>query len=148
MSIQINKIHNFHQLPTEQAQAVIYDQIVPACESKGICLSRYGNHSGQGAILDISRYTREKGLQALFNVDRIKTVYLQFDSLVQPTIQYQANSYGLKHEIEKVQNEFLTPGDLIIAMLLHGYKARFGKNGNPSNINCEFKVKWVKPKSD
>jgi hypothetical protein len=145
MSIQINKINNFHQLTTQQAQGIIYGQIVPACESKGICLSSYGNHSGQGTLANIAQYNEKKNQQTLFNVDRIKTAYLQLGSLVQPTTQYTTHSYGLKHAVEKAQNNYITNGDLIVAMLLHGHKARFGKQGSPLSVNCDFKAKWIGP---
>src|SRR3990167_11217717 len=141
MTVTFREVSDFHLLPDDQAVKVLYDELIPACERKKVCLSQYGNHNTFGALLSIADYNKKKEDKKLFDLQRIKTAFQAIPEMLQPITTYKLGSYGLKHTVEKRQNEYLTNGDLIATMLMQGYKARFAKSGEPLNVNCEFKAK-------
>jgi hypothetical protein len=141
MSVSINAVPNFDQLSVVNATNVLYDQVIPACEAKGIKLSKYGNHAGSGSLSSVEVYNKEKSDHELFNVPRIQNAFSALDQIVVATSQYKSGSYGLKHTVEEKQGEYITNGDLIAAMIVKGHTARFAKSGTPLGVNCEFKVK-------
>lgn len=138
--VQMSAVPNFDVLPPNQAEQVLYEQLVPACEAQGIKLSGYGNHATQQSLSSVAEYNKEKAEHKLFNVARIQKAFSQVHHMVVDRSQYKTDSYGFKHVVEKSQGEYITNGDAIAAMLLHGYEARFGKRGQPVGVNCEFKV--------
>ena len=141
MSITFGPVADFHTLATGEATNIIYGQLIPICEKKGIMLSRYGNHAGDGSISGIDRYVEQKAQKKLFDVPRIQKAFASLSDMMVVVSQYKTGSYGLKHIVERYQKEYITNGDLIVAMLMKGHMARFGKRGESLNVNCEFKVK-------
>lgn len=141
-TVSFRKIDNFDKLPEEAATKILYEELVPACEAKGVKLSSYGNHAGRGSIPSVEDYDREKANYQLFDVKRVQKAYSSIPIITRKTSKYMAGSYGLKHIFEKhpSQSKYLTNGDLIAAMLVDGYKARFGRQTESSNVNCEFEV--------
>ncbi len=143
MVVKIGQVPNFDQLTEIQARDVLYDIVIPACERKGVMLSEYGNHSGEGSLVKVEKYTQDKAAYTLFNVSRVQRAFTELNAIIVNTSKYTANSYGLKHKVEASgRKEYLTNGDLIAAMLVKGYQARFGKRNEGLGVNCEFKVKY------
>ncbi len=141
VTISVGQVYDFDKLSEEQASQFIEEQVVPACENKGVKLSRYGNHTGGGSLVAVEKYDEEKLEHNLFNVSRSQSVFAPLDGIVVPATQYNTYSYGLKHTVEQSQGEYISNGDLIGAMLLKGYAARFGKQTEGMAVNCEFKAK-------
>lgn len=143
--VSFREVDNFHQLPLEEATNILYNELLPICEAKGVMLSSYGNHAGQGSLSNVEKYNEEKASHQLFNVKRIQQAFASIHLIVQNTSQYKAGSYGLKHVVEnhpsQTEYRYISNGDLIVAMLLKGYEARFGKRTEAMSVNCEFKVK-------
>ncbi len=141
VTISVDQIYNFHELSKALANQVIEDKVILACENKGVKLSGYGNHTGRGSLLTVEKYDEEKREHKLFNVPRIQRAFASLDAIVVPRSQYKTGSYGLKHTVEISQEEYISNGDLIVAMILKGYSARFGKQTEEMAVNCEFKAK-------
>ena len=147
MTVKFTAVPNFSQLPAPQARDIVYNQLVPCCEAKGVHLSKYGNHASMRALHSqnfphaMAEYSHNKSTNSLFNVDRIQRAFDFIRQNVSSTSKYQLRSYSMKHDVEKRQNEYLSNGDLIAAMLMNGYSARFAKRGEPLGVNCEFKAK-------
>lgn len=143
--ISFDTVDDFHQLPLDEATNILYDGLIPACETKGVMLSSYGNHAGQGSLSNIEKYNQEKAEHKLFDVERIQKAFSSLHLIVQGTTQYKSGSYGLKHAVEnhfsQKDYKYISNGDLIVAMLLKGYDARFGKRTEAMDVNCQFKVK-------
>lgn len=146
-TVSITAVPHFNTLSLEDASRVIYSDLVPACEAKGIKLSYYGNHAGTGSLLSVEEYDARKAAHTLFNVEKIQQVFALLPALVQDTSGYKSTSYSLKHRVEErlPGEKYVTNGDLIAAMLLKGYQARFGKRTELMTVNCEFKVKMITP---
>lgn len=136
-------IPNFHQLSTKAAQDILYGQLIPACEAQKVKLSCYGNHAGAGTLKNVEEYDHDKAAHKLFNVERIKKAFASLDAIVKSMSKYTIGSYGLKHTVENYQGEYITNGDLIAAMMLKGYEARFGKKTESMDVNCQFKAKVI-----
>ncbi len=141
VTISVGQVYDFDKLSEEHARQFIEEQVIPACENKGVKLSRYGNHAGEGSFVTVEKYDEKKQEHTLFNVKRIQKVFASLDAIVIPTTQYKVGSYGLKQVVEKYQHKDISNGDLIVAMLLKGYAARFGKQTEGMAVNCEFKAK-------
>lgn len=145
MTVSMNPVPNFNTLSVADATDIIYTQLIPACEEKGVKLSGYGNHAGLGSLVAVAKYNAEKAARTLFDVTRIQKIFAQLDHLLAPTVHFKRGSYGLKHFVEGIQKEYASNGDLIVAMLMKGYHARFAKKGEPLNVNCEFKAQLIVP---
>jgi len=143
MSITFGAVENFHALPLAEATAIIYDQLIPICEKQKVKLSEYGNHNAWGSLVSVQKYEEKKAQKKLFDVPRIQSAFASIHEMIAVTSQYKTGSYGLKHVVERLQGEYITNGDLIVAMLMRGHTARFGKRGQGLNVNCEFKVKVI-----
>ncbi len=141
MTVKVNPVANFDQLPLADATAILYGTVIPACEAKGVNLSFYGNHQGRSDLDSIERYDERKSSAKLFDVPRVQRAFAGLHAVIVDTSTYKSGSYSLKHKVEKFQGVFLSNGDLIAAMLMKGYQARFGKRGEDTELNCEFKVK-------
>ncbi|MDN3505607.1 MAG: hypothetical protein P0S96_00045 [Simkaniaceae bacterium] len=139
-TIQIDAVPNFDTLTEDAAEAVLYDTLVPACEAKGVMLSQYGNHAASGTVVSAQEYRESKAGKKLFNVQRVQKAFASVHGIVENRTTYKSGSYGLKHVFEKQQSEYLSNGDLIAAMLVQGYAARFGKQTEGADVNAEFKV--------
>lgn len=142
VTISMNPIPNFDKISEAEAKNIVYNQIVPNCESRGVKLSKYGNHVGNGSLCSVEQYDEDKKGENLFNIKRIQQAFSDLDKIVKPLSQYKVGSYGLKHTVEKFQKEgYICNGDLIVAMLVKGYGARFGKTNESLEVNCMFKAK-------
>lgn len=141
-TLTFDPVPNFDLLSLEESVRYIYDVLLPACEAKGIYLSAYGNHKGNGSLgHDIQLYESQKTKHELFDVQRIREVFTWARRGLNVRSTFRSGSYGLKHEVEKLPGQRYTAnGELIVALLLHGYSARFGKRGKGNNVNCDFKV--------
>ncbi len=144
MTVSVKPVASFDQLSLEQAANVLYNNVIPACEAKGVKLSSYGNHAAQGSINSVEKYNERKAAHTLFNVARVQTAFGALDEMIQGRSQYKSGSYGLKHRVEEHQKDYITNGDLIAAMLVKGFQARFAKQGESLDVNCEFKAIYKK----
>lgn len=119
------------------ASRILYDHLIPTCEKQGIKLSFQGNISSESIHL-VEIYEKNKSEENLFNVARIQRAFSCLAHITPRT--YEAvGSYVLKHIIESYQNEYITNGDCIAAMLLKGYVAHFGSES--PKLNCRFSLK-------
>lgn len=143
VTLSFRQISHFDQLPLPEAREIIYHDLIPYCETKGVFLSEYGNHAGGGSYTDMTTYYTKKATQQLFDVKRIQKAFAQIPEMVKPITTYKFGSYGFKHIVERFQKEYITNGDLIVAMLFRGYIARFGKQTEYLTVNCEFKASLI-----
>lgn len=143
MTVSYRNVPGFHELPIQEATGLIYQELVPVCEAKGVLLSSYGNNSGLGSLKNVASYQQDKAARLLFDVPRVQKVFASIDNIAQPASTFRTGSYGLKHRVEERQGEYLTNGDLIVCMLLKGYQAKFGKRGEQLEVNCMFKAKLL-----
>lgn len=138
MSISINTVLDFDILPVEMASRILYDHLVPTCEKQGVKLSFHGNYASHEGIHLVEIYEKNKREEKLFNVERIQRAFSCLGHITTRT--YEAvGSYVLKHIIESYQNEYITNGDCIAAMLLKGYIAHFGSES--PQLNCRFSLR-------
>jgi hypothetical protein len=140
VTVSFPSVLDFDQLSLDDATRVVYDQVIPACEAQGIKLSKYGNHAAPSSSVPIAEYDQQKAARQLFDVARIQRVFAQLDGIVQEASKYKIGSYTLKHRVEKYQHNKVTNGDTIVAMLVKGYAARFGKKNVGMTVNCVFKA--------
>jgi len=148
MSITLAACPGFHELSESNATRYLYDQVVPQLAKRKIYLSKYGNHNSFGTLSFVVNYAQLKETEQLFDIERIQKAFSIIDQFIVTKKRYERNSYGLKHQIEKDlpgDIKYITNGDFIVAMLLKGYKARFGKSKKSLNVNCEFKANFNKP---
>lgn len=142
MTIEFRRVDGFATMPAEEASAIIYDELLPVCEEKNVKLSEYGNHNAPGSVVPVREYESGKAAKKLFNIERIRRVIVELNRFIKEKSTYSDSSYSLKHKIEDKQGEYLTNGDLIVAMLVSGYAARFAKKDEPLDVNCFFKVEF------
>jgi len=145
-TVSIVSVAGFDALPADTATDVIYSTVVTACEAKGIKLSDYGNHATYTSLKPVADYEAKLKARSLFDVAAVQEAFGLIGTYMQSRSTYKRDSYGLKHAVERSMSKgYLSNGDLICAMLLHGYAARFGKRGEAASVNCEFKAVWQKP---
>lgn len=60
MSVTFRNVDNFDQLSRQDAERIIYDELVPLLERKKIKLSQYGNHNAQGTLTPVDDYQTRK----------------------------------------------------------------------------------------
>lgn len=148
MSITIENHPGFDKLSQTNANRYLYDEVVPQLEKAKIHLSQYGNHIPTNTLLDNDNYTQLKEKEQLFDIEKIQKAFSIIDQFILTKKRYERSSYGMKHQIEKVlpgDIKYITNGDFIVAMLLKGYKAWFGKNKKSMGVNCQFKANFNKP---
>lgn len=138
MTISIGAIQSFDQFLLETATRIVYDEIIPRCEAKGIKLSNYGNHASVKSIDSVERYDTDKQNHTLFNIERIQRAFKYLDEVIAKATVESVGSYGLKHVVERHQGEYITNEDCIIAMIAKGYIAHFGSEG--LHMNCQFNI--------
>ncbi len=141
-TVLIEAVPDFDKLRLEEATSIVYEKVVPACEENKVLLSFYGNHNSVGSISDIEEYNEMKADKKLFKSEAIQRIQKMFPFIAQHCQERSSynednNSYGLKHILEK-HIGYCTNGELIVAMLLHGYSARFGTD--KMEVNAHFKV--------
>ncbi len=141
MSVEFRYIGNFETLPLEEAERIIYEELVPLLESKKIKLSSYGNHNSEQTLSSIREYNNLKAQRKLFDIPRIQLVCRDFQEMMQIYRRYTGQtSYGLKHDIERYQHLYISNGDCIVAMIVNGLRARFKRIDNKLPVNCMFKA--------
>ena len=145
-TVKIPPYPNFDQLPIDVATQVIYTQVVPSCEAKKVRLSSEGNHTSPLCKEGVEVYDQKKQKYSLFNVERIQSVFAILEDLFQPTIEFNlsSDSSDFRKSIEKKLEEFISNGEVIVAMLLKGHTARFGKETEGMLANAHFKVSCLK----
>jgi hypothetical protein len=145
MTIHFPPVQDFDRLPFNEANRIVYDELLPYCQSKGVQLCQYGNLNSHLAYRDFQdpshAYYTGFSHQTLLNIGRIQRAYRFLPDFVTPTSKYQINSDRLARMVEVIQEEHLSNGDLIAAMLMRGYAARFAKRGGASQVDAEFKAK-------
>lgn len=129
-------------------------------EEKGVYLHDYGNITGGGSIYkndekrrkEINEY-KELSIEArakTFTIDTIERALEEIPMILDKRVTQnkKVSSYGLKHMLEdyrkqrKVKGDnYISNGEFILAMLLLGYKADFGKD---PTVNCTFNCKVIK----
>ena len=142
MTVSFKYQHLFYAMPPHQADSIIYNEMVPRCEENGIYISQYGNHSGENSLLSVEDYYKMKSEHKLFNITKIQKIFEELPYTVKMGSQFRITSYDLsQHLTSKLQSSTeIADGDLIAAMLLQGYTARFGKKGQENTVYCEFKA--------
>jgi len=147
MTVSFRHVPDFNLLPHNQAADIVYNGLVPWCESKGVKLSQYGNLESSQAYLDLpnpqDEYSHRKAAHSLLNIGRIQRAFRFLNIAVTPASRYNIESERLRHCVQQMQDEYLSPGDLIAATLLMGITGRFAKKGEPYAVNCTFKAKWL-----
>lgn len=141
MTIALNTIQSFDQFSLETATRIVYDEIIPRCEAKGIKLSSYGNHASVESMVSVEQYNTEKQNHRLFNVARIQRAFKCLDEVMAKATVESVGSYSLKHVVERHQGESITNGDCIIAMIAKGYIADFGSQH--LRVNCQFNIAYT-----
>jgi hypothetical protein len=132
-------IRNMEGATKEEFEEALYDQVVLACDEKGVRLSREGNESARG-LLHQDAYLQKRADRELFDVARVQQAFAGIPGMMRSYKTYRRGSYGLKHSVERLQRNYISNGDLIAAMLMRGYAARFGKRGEGTSLNAEFKA--------
>lgn len=137
-------IYNFHRLSTEKAKSIIYDEIIPLCESLGVKLSFYGNHESTDSYENVDEYEKHKITQTLFNITKIQEAFYYINEIIRFHPDYHLSPSSLKYVIKEHKSKdkcnFISPGDLIIAMLVNGYSAKFSQ----TSIYCYFNAFYEK----
>jgi len=151
-TVSIKAVHGFDKLGLEEATNIIYQIVIPECEKKRVMLSFYGNHNSKGGFWGVKKYNEMKDKKELFEAGLIQRIQRVFSFISQhcrkqSSYNEQNTSYGLKHIVEN-HIGYITNGEFIVAMLLHGYSARFGKRTEKMDINAQFKVKIEEPDND
>jgi hypothetical protein len=134
-------VHDFDTLAPKVAENIVYNTLVPFCESNHVYLSKFGNHFSNEAspnhTSSMRTYYDEKTAHTLFNIERIQRAFRFIKENISATSTvYKTESYQLADGVALFQEEPLRQGDLIAAMLLNGITARF-----KDHVNCEFKAK-------
>lgn len=136
--VTFRKIYNFHKLSETDAKSIIYEELIPLCESFNIRLSFYGNHGSEESYETIDEYEKYKNNKTLFNVSKIQQAYCCISENLRLTrnMKYKLSLQSIKYVMEAhlKKFDFISPGDLIIAMLVKGYSAKFCY----TNLYCYF----------
>ena len=146
-TVTLDPVADFDALSDSEAKAVLYERIVPACECKGIHLSQYGNMAAAGTLFHDSdaHYQTKRQKGTLFTVADVKRAFVILPSLIKRAAEYSIGSNGLKHEVERQDNNtYISNGDTIAAMLLLGFSAHFKiGGGDRPDVNAEFKAAYM-----
>lgn len=61
VTISFRQVPNFDQKTAQEADDILYNQLIPACEKKGVLLASFGNHASIGNLLcHAEQYNQEK----------------------------------------------------------------------------------------
>lgn len=144
--ITFRKIYNFHKFSNETAKNIIYDELIPLCESLGIKLSFYGNHESNDSYENIDEYEKYKKTQTLFNITKIQEAFKYINEIIKFHSDYHLSPLSLQYVIKEFKSNdkcnFISPGDLIVAMLLNGYSAKFSQTSIYCYFNAFYKKKF------
>jgi len=142
VTISFGPVPNFSLKTVQEADDILYNQLIPACEAKGVMLASFGNHAGIGNLLcSVERYQGEKAEHKLFNVEKIQQAFSFLPKIIQATDDYESGSCKLKYALKVCGQEDIDYGEVIAAMLLRGFEARFGRETQIMEVNCQFRVK-------
>ncbi len=145
MTVKFGSIPNFGNLSQHDAEKVVYDQLLHCCETKSVFLSDYGNNESSNALPALGglsskeEYYHKKQERSLFNIERIQRIFRTLNECVQEASQFNSSN-PLKQRITTHLDEAVPEGEFIVAMMVKGYFARFGKRGDPLNVSCEFRA--------
>ena len=134
MSVTMRSVPNFDKLSIGVATDLIYQELLPACEAKGVRLIPEGHD-----VYNSGNYEQLKQDQTIFDVARVQRAFAAVDFIYQPASRYQSIQKPL-FECHP-QGGYVSGGELMAAMILKGYTARFAKIGEPLKLRAEFKVK-------
>lgn len=133
MTVQFRTVPNFHQLPVEQAHRILYEELLPACEEQGIKLAPEGHVPGG------NRYEETKNTQTTFDIARVQRAFTAVDFIYQPAEEY---SHICKPLFERhPQGGYVGGGEMIAAMILKGYTAKFVDEMGILNFRPQFQVR-------
>ena len=142
--VRMDLVPDFDKLPEADAYNIVNGEVVATCDAKRVLLSDYGNCNSYRSLVSEKEYFKQRDNMNLFHVERIQKVFADLDQIVRPFGRYETGSYGLKHRVEEYQNEYVTNGDTIVAMLLKGYPAKFNSKQDKSpSVNCTFKARVI-----
>jgi len=149
-TVTCEAVHDFDNLKLEEATKIIYERVVPECERKKVMLSYFGNHNA-GGLMGVKEYDELKDNENLFQgeIQRIQKIFTFLSQHCHGKSLYNKDidSYGLKGIVER-RTEYITNGEFIVAMLLHGYSARFGMRSDKMCVNAHFKAEITEAKDD
>ena len=137
MAILITREPQFDQKSPLEAKEIIYGRVLASCEAGNVYLSSYGNHAGMYSQAPIGQYELDKVSHKLFDIARVQKVFAAIPELVKSIRHPRLTTPDLQAVVEKKCGS-IPQGEIILAMLLHGYKARFGFIDKPLKIRCEF----------
>ncbi|MGL4348708.1 MAG: hypothetical protein ACRCSV_04555 [Chlamydiales bacterium] len=100
-------------------------------------MSSYGNLASRETLIPVERYDTDKQEHRLFNVGRIQRAFTCLHHFSNETLE-AVGSYVLKLILEKHQDEYISNGDCIAAMLMKGYIADSGSQSQ--SMNCRFTI--------
>ena len=111
------------QVGDDVSQSHIYDVVLPFLEASGVFLSDYGNHTGDRGTCSIQEYQVRKKNQSLFSMVMVKEAMQVIPEALTTCRKYRS-SYSLKHVVERADSSYKANGDVILALLLMGHRAR------------------------
>ncbi len=148
MAVTMIAVRNFNELPIEEADEIIYGELVVLCEGFQVKLSSYGNHAGANSSYPVELYDDQKKEHKLFNVVLVQQVFEAIGKLNIATSHRHSTSASeiagiLENQPgvpdEDKENGKYSYGNVTAAMMLHGYTAHFVVRNQPK-VSCEFKV--------
>lgn len=133
MTIQFRPIPNFHQLPSEEASRILYQELLPACEAEGVKLAP------EGHVPDGSRYEQTKKTQTTFDIACVQRAFSAADFIYQPAKKYRS-IHKILFEMHP-QGGYVSGGEMIAAMILKGYTAKFDDDQGSLQFRPQFQVR-------
>lgn len=118
MTISFNKVLNFQNLSNKEAEKILYEELLPECEKKGVYLMPEGNRPDRK-----EEYEKLKNKREIFHIDGIQHGLNAVDFLYRPSSE--------NNHVDKIAFEdhpkggYLSGGELMAAMMLRGYPAKF-----------------------
>ncbi|HSX13802.1 MAG TPA: Rossmann-like fold-containing protein [Chlamydiales bacterium] len=132
MTVRFEAVRDFHKLPEDEAKRILYEGLLSACEKKGIQLAPEG-HWPQG-----SRYADLKNNQTTFDVERVQRAFACADSIYKPASEFSDIDKG--HFEDHPQVGYVGGGEMLAAMMLKGYPAKFAEEGEEPELRAQFPV--------
>ena len=128
---------------------LIYDELLPWLDRDGIQLSQSGvMNAKQFTDEERARCKQSRKDRRLFNIKSIRQMLIEVPHRVKPVSAYKLSSYSLKHMVERCivnghRFGYVSNGDMIVVMLLLGYKmAVFNETPGPT-VNPMIMAKWI-----
>ena len=104
-----------------------HSMIQPFIEIDGLKLSRNGITQNLNPVYEFDKRSLDRVALAREFIRKIMVHSNKFD--------HNQGSYGLKHDCERAQNEYISNGEFIYAMHLEGYRIQHVWESSP---NCLF----------